>query len=75
MKGYCMFCNRYEELHPVKEWSKDRINYYCDNHWEDAKKYNDKQKRNFYEYYKEPSRFEWLSEENKELWRKIDSEK
>lgn len=75
MKGYCMFCNSYKELYPVKEWNKDRTNYYCEKHWKDAKKYEDENKRNFYEYYKEPRRFEWLSDESKELWRKINSER
>lgn len=75
MKGYCLFCIRHTNLFPVKEWNKERINYYCDKHLEDAKKYNETNKRAFYEYYKEPMRFEWLTEENKELWRKIDSER
>ena len=70
----CLYCNQKEGIFPLKEWNKDEIEYYCEDHIKLAEKYNEEQKRAFYEYYKSENKKEWLSPKQRELWEKIHKE-
>lgn len=69
---FCNFCNAYNvTLYPLKSWDKDTTSYYCSKHIDDAKSFQETQKRNFIDYYKDPNARSFLSSENLALWEKL----
>ena len=61
------------KLLPYKSWDKpENVQWYCEEHYKQAKSFGEKEKETFIEYYSNPSRREWLPEKSLELYRRYE---
>jgi hypothetical protein len=67
----CLFCHREGQTFPVKSWNNDQVKYYCKDHYRQVYNTEQNEKERFYEYYRDPLKFEWLNQRQKELYKKI----
>ena len=68
----CTYCNTYEgPLYPLKDWNRDRISFYCSKHIEQVRSFQEKQKKDFIDYYRDPHTRSYLSPESLALWEKL----
>lgn len=57
------------KLLPFKPWDNpEKIHWYCEEHYKQAKSYDEKEKKTFLEYYADPGRREWLPEKSLNLY-------
>ncbi|MDK8641344.1 hypothetical protein [Niallia taxi] len=60
-----------DKLLPFKPWDKpENIQWYCEEHYKQAKSYDEQQKRAFLDYYSDPLRREWLPEKSLKLYKR-----
>lgn len=57
------------KLLPFKPWDNpEKIHWYCEDHYKQAKSYDEKEKKTFLEYYANPGRRVWLPEKSLNLY-------
>ena len=72
IQGTCTYCSKETEVAPLKDWNnEERVNYYCRDHWYEARRFEEKDKADFIKYYSDPIKFKWLSEEKQELFNRF----
>ena len=60
-----------QKLHSFKSWDyPEKVHWYCEEHYKQAKTFDIKEKETFLEYYSNPSRREWLSGKSLELYKR-----
>lgn len=73
-QGYCMYCNKHTKVEPLISWNNQKVIYFCVKHIAAARDYDSESKRKFFEYYRSEETQNWLSSEQKSLWKKINKE-
>ncbi|PKG22619.1 hypothetical protein [Niallia nealsonii] len=64
-----------EKLYKFVEWNKpDSEHWLCKEHFEQKRELDDKQKRRFIEYYKDPFTRVWLDEKGLKLWERLSNQ-
>ncbi|WP_085505185.1 hypothetical protein [Thalassobacillus devorans] len=72
MDKNCNYCIKKTEVYPLASWNnKEVIRYYCINCLPMVKKVEEKERQQFIMYYSDPTRYSWLPEKSKELYKEI----
>ncbi|WP_366163409.1 hypothetical protein ABXS71_10560 [Bacillus infantis] len=71
----CLYCQAAGNLFPLKEWNRERTNYYCSKHYDQVLKFQNKEQREFFDYFRQhPKLLKYLSSKSLELYKRLEKE-